>query len=414
MVPRASYLDKLLTLEKADAVTIITGVRRCGKSSLLKLYAEHLIAEGVPDSQIIEINFESMAFDELTNPMELHRYVQEKVGDVGDGKRLHLLIDEVQEVERWARTVNSLKASFPVDICVTGSNSRLFAGQDLTYLSGRYVKLDMYPLSLSEFETFRMVFPSDELVPGSNVFPQSHENVFQSFLQEGSFPAVALAKDKEVRQALLEGIVDSVIMRDVVQRGGIDNEAAFRRVARFAFDNIGSFLSANKIANTLKAGGHSINPGTVDRYLELMCDAFVLYRCQRYDIKGRELLRTNPKYYVVDPGLRNAFLGERSWDLGHILENLVYLELRRRGYEVTVGRVGEKEIDLVAVAADGTVYVQVCQTLIGEEVQQREFSALEAVGDAYPKYVLSMDDLDYSRNGIKHRTIREFLEGMPL
>ncbi len=414
MILRPSYLDKLLVLEKADAVTIITGVRRCGKSSLLKLYVEHLLAEGMNAAQIIEINFESMAFEELTEPSALHRYIHEKSEMAGAGNRLHLLFDEVQEIAQWARTVNSLKASFPVDICATGSNSRLFAGEDLTYLSGRYVKLEMYPLSFPEFETFRRAFPDEDCFPERNAFSQTPEDTFQSFLHQGSFPAVALAKEQEVQQALLEGIVDSVIMRDVVQRGSIENEAAFRRVARFVFDNIGSFVSANSIAKALKAAGHSINPGTVDRYLELMCDAFVLYRCPRYDIKGRELLRTNPKYYVVDLGLRNAFLGERPWDWGHAFENLVYLELRRRGYEVTVGRIGKQEIDFVAVVSGDPVYVQVCQTLLDDKVREREFSALKAVGDAYPKYVLSMDDLDYSHEGIKHLNIRRFLSGAPL
>lgn len=413
MIQRPAYLERLVSLQEADTVVVITGVRRCGKSTLLRLYEKWLLDNGVDSSQIISINFESMAFDEMRDPVCLHRYIEEKI-DRQSLDQFYLLVDEAQEIGEWARAINSLRASFPLKICVTGSNSRLFAGEGATYLSGRYVELKMYPLSLSEFERFRAVCPSSGLFPGDALYPESEEGIFNAFMTEGSFPAVALARSSEVVDALLSGIVDSVVTRDVMQRGGIENDSMFRRVAQFLFDNVGSEVSANKVSSTLKSAGYSVTANTVDRYINLMCDAFVLYRCPRYDIKGRERLRTNPKYYVVDPGLRNAFLGMRPRDFGHILENLVFIELLRRGYEVTVGRIAAKEIDFVAVHHKEKTYVQVSQSLIDESVRQREFAPLLAVRDAYPKYVLSLDTVDYSHDGVVHMPVREFLKGRSL
>lgn len=413
MVPRPLYLEKLVQLQGIDVVKVITGVRRCGKSSLLKLFVDHLVDQGIPAERIISINFESLLVQGLKDPKALHAYVQAQIAEGTDGEPFYLLIDEAQEIERWAQIVNSLKATFPVEIYVTGSNSRLFAGEDLTYLTGRYVEVRMYPLSFKEFLDFR-VYPGPHLYPGPNTFPGTDESTFDDFLSQGSFPAVALANNSQVVQALTSSLVDSIIMRDVVQRGKIDNVALFERVAQYLFDNIGSEVSANKIASTLKSSGHSITANTVDRYISLMCDAFVLYRCQRFDIRGKERLRTNGKYYVVDTGLRNAFLGERPGDIGHVLENVVFVELLRRGYEVTVGRIGEKEIDFVAVQHTDRVYVQVTRTLADAKVEEREFSALLAVSDAYPKYVLSMDRLDYSRDGVRHLNLMDFMRGAPL
>ncbi|MEC4294455.1 ATP-binding protein [Adlercreutzia shanghongiae] len=413
MIQRPVYLERLTSLQDVDTVVVITGVRRCGKSTLLRMYEAWLLEQGIASEQIISINFESMMFDEMRDPVCLHRYIEERI-DRQAFDQFYLLVDEAQEIEEWARAINSLRTSFPLKICVTGSNSRLFAGEGATYLSGRYVELKMYPLSLCEFERFRAVHPSSDLFPGETLYLESDESIFNAFMTDGSFPAVALAKSPEVVDALLSGIVDSVVTRDVMQRGGIENSSMFRRVAQFLFDNIGSEVSAHKVSSTLKSSGYSITANTVDRYINLMCDAFVLYRCSRYDIRGRERLRTNPKYYVVDPGLRNAFLGTRPRDYGHVLENLVFIELLRRGYEVTVGRIDGKEIDFIAVNHKGKVYVQVSQSLIDEGVRQREFAPLLDVRDAYPKYVLSLDPMDYSHDGIIHMSLREFLKGSPL
>lgn len=414
MIPRPYYLNQLIHFKGADAVKVITGVRRCGKSTLLKLFAQYLERDGVPSEHVITINYESLLAEDLRDPKALHAYIQDRIAQSEDAESpFYVLIDEAQEIERWAHAVNSLKATFPVDIYVTGSNSRLFAGEDLTYLAGRYVEVRMYPLSFREFIEFRG-FPGSDNYPGDNMLPETQETAFDTYMLQGSFPAVALATNDQVIQALTSSLVDSVVMRDVVQRGKIDNDALFMRVAQYVFDTIGSEVSASKIANTLKSAGHPISANTVDRYLKLMCDAFVLYRCQRYNIRGKQRLRTNGKYYVVDTGLRNAFLGTRPSDVGHVIENMVFMELLRRGYEVTVGEIGAKEIDFVAVHHTDRVYVQVCRTLIDETVQDREFSALLAVADAYPKYVLSMDRIDYSRDGVRHVNVLDFMLGAPL
>ncbi len=405
-IARPLYLRKLTSLASADAVKVITGVRRCGKSTLLAIYREYLKEHGTDEAQIIEINFESMTFESLRNPFRLHEYIRAYIEASFFEDGFHLLIDEVQEVGEWAKAINSIRTTFSIDVCVTGSNSRLFAGEDLTYLAGRYVELRMYPLSLREFEMFRNYRNASA--------PDSSEELFADFISQGSFPAVAASSNPEIRQALLAGLVDSVIVRDVLQRGHIENDSLFRRVGQFVFENIGSEISANRIANTLRTAGYKITTNTVDRYLDLMCDAFVLYRCFRYDIRGRERLRTNCKYYVVDPGLRNAFLGERPRDMGHILENLVYLELLRRGFEVTVGRIDGREIDFVIVDHTERAYLQFCQTLGDSNVEEREFSSLLAVRDAYPKFILSMDAIDYSHDGVTHMNIAEFLRGASL
>ena len=412
MIERPENVSKLIAYKDTDFIKVITGVRRCGKSTLLKLFANHLTRHGVGQDRIITINYESLLSSDLRDPKLLHEYVGEKV-EAANGEPLYVFIDEAQEIEQWAYVMNSLKATFPVDLYVTGSNSKLFAGEDLTYITGRYIELRMYPLSFKEFVAFRGLRSDDEC-SSQNTPPVSYEKALNDYLSQGSFPAVALSPNQELVQAITQGLIDSIVMRDVVQRGRIDNDASFQRVAQFVFGAVGSEISANKIANTLKSAGYSVTANTVDRYLNLLCDAFVLYKCQRYDIRGKERLRFNGKYYVVDTGLRNAFLGERPRDFGHVLENVVYMELLRRDYEVTVGRIGAKEIDFVAVNGTEKVYVQVASTLVEVAVQEREFSALLAVRDAYPKYVVSMDEIDYSRDGIRHLNIVPFLLGAPL
>lgn len=410
LIDREEYLEKLIALTQADAVVVITGVRRCGKSSLLNLYAKYLLGNSVDEGQIIRINFESARFENLRESNAFHEYIDTYIQGT-NFDHYYLLIDEAQEIDKWAQVINSLRVSFPLTICVTGSNSKLFAGEDLTYLAGRYVELEMLPLSLKDYETFRLASSGDTRHVSSAFDSASSESLFQEYLSFGSFPAVALANRPEVRTALLQGIVDSVMVRDVVSRGRVDNESAFIRVAQYVFDTIGCLSSARKIANTLASSGRKIAINTVDRYLNLMCDAFVLYECPRYDIKGKEYLVSTPKYYVVDMGLRNIFLGERPCDLGHILENLVYLELRRRGYEVAVGRIDKKEIDFVATHQNDRLYVQVAQTLLDDSTYEREFASLMAIKDAYPKYLMSLDEIDHSSQGIRHIKIQDFLRG---
>ena len=335
MLARNFYLQKLLQAMNSDFIKIITGIRRCGKSTLLQLFKEHLHTSGIQKEQIIDISFEKFQFDSLRSAAALHEYIAKQI--IEPEKKYYLLIDEVQELECWPRVINSLRTSFDIDIYVTGSNSRVFSGEYLTYITGRYIEIKVYPLSLKEFMAFR---DYDNL---------QRENAFNEYLRLGSFPAVALTKDKLLADTIISGLFDSIFSRDILLRGKIRNEGVFYKVAKFVFDNIGNNISANVIANTLKSQGHKISSDTVDNYLTLMCNAFVIYQCERYDIRGKERLRTNGKYYVADLSLRNKLLGYKQSDLGHLIENLVYLEYKRRGYDVYIGKYDTLEIDFIAV-----------------------------------------------------------------
>lgn len=307
------------------------------------------------------------------------------------------MIDEVQEIEEWAKVVNSLRVSFNADIYVTGSNSRMFAGEHLTYLSGRYIELKVYPLSFKEFLKFRAYNHYDI------------EDHFNEYLRIGSFPAVSLARQEELIEAILSGLFDSIFTRDIVLKGKIRDEGAFYKVAKFVFENIGNNTSANAIKNTMISHGHKIISDTVDNYLQLMCDAHMLYQCERYDIRGKERLKTNGKYYVVDTGLRNKLIGYRQGNLGHIIENLVYLQLLRLGYEVAVGKYMSYEVDFIAVKGKKKMYFQVCLSALEETTYERELNSLLKINDQYSKYLVTMDKLDLSKDGIVHLNLFDLL-----
>jgi len=301
---------------------------------------------------------------------------------------MYFLIDEVQEIEEWAKVINSLRVSFNVDIYVTGSNSRMFAGEHLTYLSGRSIELKVFQLSFKEFLEFRG-YDTHEV-----------EKHFNEYLRIGSFPAVSLAKQEELIEAILSGLFDSIFTRDIVLKGKIRDEGAFYKVAKFVFENIGNNTSANAIKNTMISHGHKITSDTVDNYLQLMCDAHMLYQCERYNIRGKERLKTKGKYYVVDTGLRNKLIGYRQGNIGQVIENIVYLQLLRLGYEVTVGKNMSYEVDFIAVKGVKKLYFQVSLSALEESTYEREMNALLKINDQYPKYLITMDKLDLSKDGI--------------
>lgn len=394
MINRKRYMDQLIQYRDNDFVKVITGVRRSGKSSLLSLYKTYLLEQGVEENQIVEINFEKFMYDDLKNSHNLHKFIEAKVVK---NKRMTFLIDEVQEIESWGKVINSLRASFDADIYVTGSNSRMFSGEHLTYLSGRYIEIKIFPLSFKEFLEFKSY--KEEFA----------ENFFDEYLRIGSFPAVGLAKQEEVVEAILSGLFDSVFTRDIIMRGNIKDEGAFYKVAKFVFENIGNNLSANGIKNTMLSHGHKITSDTVDNYLQLMCDAHMLYQCERYDIRGKERLKTNGKYYVVDTGLRNKLLGYKQGNLGHIVENLVYIQLRRMGYEVTVGKNMSYEIDFIAIKGTARLYFQVSLTALDDATYDREINSLIKINDQFPKYLITMDKVDLSKEGIVHLNLMDFL-----
>lgn len=394
MIIRKSYLDKLIQYRDNDFIKVITGVRRSGKSSLLVLFKEYLLSQGVEEKQIIEINYEKFQFDDLKDGSSLHVYFKEK--EVY-GKRMYFLIDEVQELSEWAKVINSLRVSFNADLYVTGSNSRMFSGEHLTYLSGRYIEVKVLPLSFKEFLDFK------------GYEEQMAEDYFNEYLRIGSFPAVSLAGRQELVEAILSGLFDSIFTRDIILRGNIRDEGSFYKVAKFVFENIGNSTSANAIKNTMISSGHKITSDTVDNYLQLMCDAHMLYQCERYDIRGKERLKTNGKYYVVDTGLRNKLIGYRQGNSGHVIENIVFLQLLRLGYEVNVGKNMSYEVDFIAVKGMHRLYFQVSLSALDELTYEREMNSLLKINDQYPKYLITMDKIDLSKDGIIHVNLFDFL-----
>jgi len=394
MIKRDEYVNQLISFKDNDLVKVITGVRRSGKSSLLQLFKEYLLGQNIRENQIVEINYEKYIFDEFKDNNSLHNYIKTKVID---DSRMYFLIDEVQEIEEWAKVINSLRVSFNVDIYVTGSNSRMFAGEHLTYLSGRYIELKVFPLSFKEFLEFRG-YDTHEV-----------EKHFNEYLRIGSFPAVSLAKHEELIEAILSGLFDSIFTRDIVLKEKIRDEGAFYKVAKFVFENIGNNTSANAIKNTMISHGHKITSDTLDNYLQLMCDAHMLYQCERYNIRGKERLKTKGKYYVVDTGLRNKLIGYRQGNIGQVIENIVYLQLLRLGYEVTVGKNMSYEVDFIAFKGVKKLYFQVSLSALEESTYEREMNALLKINDQYPKYLITMDKLDLLKDGIVHLNLFDVL-----
>ncbi|SRR6056297_759737 len=394
MINRKSYTDKLIQYRDNDFVKVITGVRRSGKSSLLALFKEYLIEQGVESSRIIEINYEKFMYDDLKDGQLLHDFIKDKVID---NERMYFLIDEVQELSEWAKVINSLRASFNADIYVTGSNSRMFLGEHLTYLSGRYIEIKILPLSFKEFIEFKAYNE------------EKAEEHFNEYLRIGSFPAVSLANQEELVEAILSGLFDSIFTRDIILKGKIRDEGAFYKVAKFVFENIGNNTSANAIKNIMISQGHRITSDTVDNYLRLMCNAHLLYQCERYDIRGKERLKTNGKYYVVDTGLRNKLIGYRQGNMGHVVENIVYLQLLRLGYEVNVGKNLSQEVDFIAVKGSVRLYFQVSLTALDDSTYEREMNSLLKINDQYSKYLITMDKIDLSKEGIMHLNLFDLL-----
>ena len=394
MIKRDRYLNKLIKTRDNDFVKVITGVRRSGKSSLLALLKTYLLEQGVEEECIVEINYEQYIFDDLKHGNSLHEYINKRITE---HDRMYFLIDEVQEISEWAMVINSLRVSFNADIYVTGSNSRMFSGEHLTYLSGRYIEIKVLPLSFKKFLEFKS-YGEDKV-----------EDHFNEYLRIGSFPAISLTNQHELEEAILSGLFDSIFTRDIILRGKIRDEGAFYKVAKFVFENIGNNTSANAIKNTLSSYGHKITSDTVDNYLKLMCDAHMLYQCERYDIRGKERLKTNGKYYVVDTGLRNKLIGYKQGNLDHVIENIVFLQLLRLGYEVTVGKNMSYEVDFIAVRGAIKLYFQVSLTALNENTYAREMNSLLKINDQYPKYLITMDKIDLSKEGIIHLNLFELL-----
>lgn len=398
--PRPQYLAELTAVTGTDLVRVITGVRRSGKSTLLELYREHLVSNGLSPSQILTINFEDMAFDHLRDATVFHSYVLDAIER---DAITHLHVDEVQELDQWARVINSLRTAQKLEICVTGSNASMFAGEGLTYLAGRYVTLEVFPLSLAEFRQFTQT-PAAEPAEVS----------YQRWMTTGGFARSVLEPSPDLVRQLNRDLFDSIFTRDIALRGEIRDTAVFLRVAAFVLDNAGSPLSANKIANTLKSSGISISTDTVDRYLHLLIDAHLIYPCHRFDTRGRGWLKTTPKYYWVDAGLRDALTGRRGSNTGHDLENQVYLELLRRRFEVFTGIGAGGKIDFLARKGDISIYVQVALTAMDERVLARKLSSFEGLPAGARCVLLTGDRITLDTGHVEQCNAFDFLAGAGL
>lgn len=393
MVKRQQYLDKLIKLRDKQVIKVVTGFRRCGKSTLLMQFRDHLKECGVEDSQIISVNFERLEFEHLLDPHALYKYITERLQP---DKMNYVFLDEVQMVPEYQKAVDSLFVMENVDVYITGSNAYMLSGELATLLSGRYVEIQMLPLSFAEYW---------ELVGGDK------RDAWKQYFANGGLPYTAYIEDEEIRSDYLSGIYNTVLLKDIVERKKIQDVSLLKSVVQFLFDNIGNTVSSKKIADSLVSFGRKTTSATIENYITALTESFVLYKAGRYDVKGKQHLKSLEKYYVVDTGLRTLLLGNKNRDIGHILENIVYLELVRRGYSVSIGKVGELEIDFIAEKSGAKVYYQVSASVLDPVTFEREITPLRRVQDNYPKFIITMDDISSDNEGIRQVNVIDFLLG---
>lgn len=394
MILREEYLKKLSTYMDAPIIKILAGIRRCGKSTILEMLHKELISKGIDKSNIICKRYTSFEIDDCYTAKDMYNDIKKEM--INDNK-YYLLLDEVQEIDGWEKAINSLLEDTNADIYVTGSNSKLMSSEISTYLTGRYVLIPVYPLSFKEYLDFK------------SSSAKSEKELLNEYIKFGGFPIVALGNyDEQSAYQIVEGIYNSVITSDITKRHNIVNFDLFNRVVKFIIENVGKTFSANSIVKFLKGEGRALSVESIYNYLEWLEKAFVIYRCRRYDLQGKSVLKTQEKFYLADQSLKYCIMGFNPKSIASMLENIVYFELKRRGYEVYIGKLGTKEIDFVAIKRDERVYVQVCRTL--PENSDREISNLLAIKDQYPKYVVTLDELSTGNvNGVKIIHLFDFL-----
>ena len=398
IIERKEYLNKLITWKDKQLIKIVTGVRRCGKSVLLKMYQDYLKNNGVKESQIVTINFEDLDYEELTNYKKLDNYLKEKLIP---NKMTYIFLDEIQNVDQFPKVLDSFYIKDNVDIYVTGSNAHMLSSEIATMISGRYIQIEMLPLSFKEY-----------MESTGNMNDRGIK--YTEYLQNSSFPyALQLKNQPDEIRDYLEGIYNTIVVKDIVHRKNITDTMMLKSVLKFVFDNIGNPLSSKKISDTMTSLGRKINSRTVEKYLEAFSESYIIYPAKRYNIKGKEYLKSLEKYYIVDIGMRYMLLGSKMMDTGHILENVVYLELLRRGYDVYVGKIDNYEVNFVAQNHKGTIYYQVALIVRDEKTLQRELRPLQAIRDHYPKVILTMDeDPEIQYDGIRRINARDWLLGL--
>ena len=405
MVKRELYMEKLRHLRNKDIIKVITGVRRCGKSYLLQLIIDELIETGVNKENIVLINFDSGEYNNIESSLELDELVLNLVKPLSGC--VYLFFDEIQNVKGWERSIVSYYVDLDCDIYVTGSNSKLLSGELATHLTGRYMQIKMYPFSFNEFMDYKMetIDLNDE-----RLLPVYEQDWLDEFIYWGAFP-FSLALGEEYKMSYLQDVFNSIIYRDLIERYNIRDVALLKRLINFLLDNVGNVFSANSIKKKKKNEGVSVSHITIQNYLNFLEESHMFLKVPREEIHGKELLRVNEKYYVVDTGFIRVLMGISSinGNIGHIIENIVYLELIKRGYDVTIGRVNGSEVDFVCRNYNETFYIQVCDEIHESDIE-REFGPLLKIKDAYPKYIVSRDKSDKSFDGIKHINLLKFLK----
>lgn len=398
MIQRKNYLEKILVYKDTPFVKVLTGIRRSGKSTIMKMLMEEFKNQGVPASSILHYNFDSLEHDDIKSSKALYTHLKERIQHID---KVYLFFDEIQEVKDWEKVINSLMIEYSVDIYVTGSNSRMLSSEISTYLTGRYISFKIFPLSFQEYLKFKSIYtevdsPHQELV---------------SYLKLGGFPATHLQEydDNEV-YTIVRDIYNSTIFTDIVKRNEIRKIDQLERIVKFSFDNIGRTFSASSLSKYLKSENRSIDKETVYNYLSKLESAYILHRCSRYDVEGKEILKTQEKFYIADSSLRYAILGYSIDSVAQMLENIIYLELLRRGYDVYVGKINDAEIDFIATKKEKKIYIQVAQEISSERTRDREFGRLLSIQDNYPKYVLTTDVFSSGNyQGINTMHIADFL-----
>lgn len=401
MIDRPAYMEKILPFMGKNIIKILVGVRRSGKSTLLRQIKDHLIANGVPESSIIDVNLESSRFSHISNAQDLQDHVSIRIAESG---KTYAFFDEIQEVDGWEKALRSFMVDYDVDMYVTGSNAHLLSSELATHITGRYVQIPVYPFSFEEYL---------RAIGETGTSPQRHI-AFRDYLSLGGFPfRYDLGFQQESSLKYLEDIYGTILLKDVVQRNAIRDANQLERILDYAMEQVGHTLSAKSISDYLKSDRRSVSVDTVYSYLKAAEDAYLLYKVPRKDAAGKKLLRFNEKYYIVDQGLRRARGFSNENNIDQVLENIVLIELLRRGYRVSVGKIESKEIDFIAEKDDTREYYQVTYLLASESTVEREFSSLESVPDNYPKYVLSLDEFHPSRSGIRSINLIDWLTNTP-
>ena len=397
MIIRDKYLKRIVDAKDTEFIKVITGVRRSGKSTLLLMFKDYLLNNGIKEENIIHINFESAMYDDIKDYKDLYKYIKNLIKK----EKTYLLLDEVQNVKSWEKAINSFNVDFNIDIYITGSNAYLLSSELSTLLSGRYIEIKMYPLSFKEYLTF------------NNYDENNLEDKFNEYLKYGGLPAITTIKNNnELVLSYLSDIYNTIVKKDIIDRNNIKDTALLENIIKFLSNNIGSPISSTKISDYLNSNkiSEKSNHQTIDNYLNMLEKSFIMYKAERTDIKSKSLLKTLGKYYIADTGIRNIILGFRNIDEGHLLENIVYLELLRRGYRVNIGKTNDYEVDFVAENPNNIKYYQVVQTLKDEKVRQRELRSLECIDDNYEKTILTMDkSINTDYNGIKVINIIDWL-----